>query len=52
MSDTTSLNTGKVSGVDKRLTDFYQKYHGRNIHFLECLFHVNEIYLITHHCKN
>ena len=45
MSDTTSLNTGKVSGVDKRLTDFYKKYHGRNIHSLECLFHVNEIYL-------
>ena len=45
MSDTTSLNTGKVSGVNKRLTDFYKKYHGRNIHSLECLFHVNEIYL-------
>ena len=45
MSDTTSLNTGKVSGVNKRLTDFYMKYHGRNIHSLECLFHVNEIYL-------
>ena len=45
MSDTTSLNTGKVSGVNKRLTDFYKKYHGRNIHSLECLFHVNKIYL-------
>ena len=45
MSDTTSLNTGKVSGVNKRLTDFHKKYHGRNIHSLECLFHVNEIYL-------
>ena len=45
MSDTTSLDTGKVSGVNKRLTDFYMKYHGRNIHSLECLFYVNEIYL-------
>ena len=52
MSDTTSLNTGKVSGVNKRLTDFYKKYHGRNIHSLECLFHVNEIYFITRHCEN
>ena len=32
MSDTTSLNTGKTSGVNKRLTDFYKKYHGRNMH--------------------
>ena len=47
MSDTTSLNTGKVSGVNKRLTDFYMKYHGRNIHSLKCLFHVNEIYYHT-----
>ena len=45
MSDTTSLNTGKMSGVSKRLTDFYKKHHGRNIYSLECLFHVNEIYL-------
>ena len=46
MSDTTFLNTGKISGVNKRLTDFYMKYHGKNIHSLECLFHVNEIYLL------
>ena len=47
MSDTTALNTGKISGVNKRLTEFYKFHHRRNIHSLECLFHVNEIYL-TH----
>ena len=35
MSDITSLNTSKVSGVNKHLTDFYMKYHGRNIHSLK-----------------
>ena len=44
MSATTSLNTGKVSSVNKRLIDFYKKYHGRNIYALECLFHASEIY--------
>ena len=47
MSDTPALNTGKISGVNKRLTDFHNCRHHRNIHLLECLFHVNEIYL-TH----
>ena len=47
LSDTTALNTGKLSGVNKRLSDFYNLHHGRKIHVLECLFHVNEIYL-TH----
>ena len=45
MPDTTTLNIGKVSGIKKRLTDFYNKYHARNIHSLEYLFHINEIYL-------
>ena len=44
MLATTSLNTGKVSGVNKCLIDFYKKYHGRNIYSLECLFHANDIY--------
>ena len=47
MSNTTALNTRKASGVNKQLTDFYKSRHHRNIHSLECLFHVNEIYL-TH----
>ena len=47
LSDTTALNTGKLSRVNKRLSDFYNLHHGRKIHVLECLFHVNEIYL-TH----
>ena len=47
MSDTRALNTGKMSGVNKRLVDFYKLHHDRNIHSLECLFHVNEIYF-TH----
>ena len=52
MSDTTALNTGKISGVNKRLADFYKLYHDRNIHSLECLFHVNEIYFYSRHFKN
>ena len=43
LSDTTALNAGKLSGVNKRLSDFYYLHHGRKIHVLECLFHVNEI---------
>ena len=46
-SDTTALNTGKMSCVYKRLADFYKLRHDRDIHSLECLFHVNEIYF-TH----
>ena len=44
MSDTTTLNTGKMSGGNKRLADFYKLYHDCNIPSLECLFHVNKIY--------
>ena len=44
MSDTTALNTGKMSGVNKRLADFYKLHYDRNIHSLECLFYVNKIY--------
>ena len=44
VSDTTALYSGKMSGVNKRLADFYKLHHDRNIYSLECLFHVNEIY--------
>ena len=47
ISDTRALNTGKMFDVNKRLADFYKLHHDRNIHSLECLFHVNEIYF-TH----
>jgi len=47
MSDTTALNTGKKTGVNKRLVDFCKQTYGHEVHTLECLFHVNEIYL-TH----
>ena len=47
MSDTTALNTGKKTGINKRLANFYKKHSSHGIHSLECLFHVNELYL-TH----
>ena len=40
MSDTTFSNTGKISGLNKRLAYFYKLHHDRNIPSLECLFHV------------
>ena len=46
MADTTALNTGKKSGVNTRLAEYFNTI-GHDIHTLECLFHVNEIYL-TH----
>ena len=52
MSDTTTLNTGKMSGVNKRLADFYKLHHDRNIHLLECSFHVNKIYFTHAIAKN
>ncbi|CAK8684380.1 unnamed protein product [Clavelina lepadiformis] len=45
MADTTAVNTGRVSGVNKRLADYFSLTIGHGIHTLECLFHVNEIYL-------
>ena len=44
MADTTAINTGKKSGVNKRLEQYFTQHMGRDIHVLECLFHVNEIY--------
>ena len=45
MADTTAVNTGKKSGVNVRLENYFQEKVGHGIHTLECLFHVNEIYL-------
>ena len=44
MADTTAINTGKRSGVNKRLQDYIMENVEHDIHTLECLFHVNEIY--------
>ena len=47
MADTTAVNTGKKSGVNTRLVQYFKETIGHDVHTLECLFHVNEIYL-TH----
>ena len=44
MADTTAVNTGKKSGVNKRLEEYFKSNIGHQIHSLECLFHTNEIY--------
>ena len=44
IADTTAVNTGKKSGVNKRLEELFQSNIGHQIHSLECLFHTNEIY--------
>ena len=44
MADTTSLNTGKKAGVNKRLDDHFSAEVGHDIHTLECMFCVDEIY--------
>ena len=43
MADATAINTCKKSDVNKRLEQFFIHNMGRDIHVLECLFHVNEI---------
>jgi len=45
MSDTTSMNTGRKTGVNKRLRDYISVNFKHDAHALECMFHVNEIYL-------
>ena len=45
MSYTTALNTGRESGVDKRMADFLQEHCGRVVHTLKYLIHSNKIYL-------
>ena len=41
MSDTTALNTGKKSDINKRLVDFYRHHYVREVHSLEYLFLIN-----------
>ena len=47
MADITAVNTGKKSGVNKRLEECFVSEIGHDVHTLECLFHVSEIYF-TH----
>ena len=44
MADTTAVNTGKKSSVNKRLEEYFKFNIGHQIHSLECLFHTNEIF--------
>ena len=44
IADTTVVNTGKKSGVIKRLEEYFESNIGHQIHSLECLFYTNEIY--------
>ena len=44
MAHTTSLNSGEIGGINKRLADYFKLVVGRDIYTLECMFHVNEIY--------
>ena len=50
MADTTAVNTGKKSSVNKRLEEYFKSIIGHQIHSLECLFHTNKIYFT--HAKN
>ena len=52
MADTTAVNSGKKSGVNKRLEEYFESNIGHQIHSLECLFHTNEIYFTFLDSKN
>ena len=45
MSDTCRMNTGKKTGINKRLRDYLDDNFEHDIHSLECMFHINEIHL-------
>jgi len=47
MADTTAVNTRRASGVNKRLQNYIKNNMGHGIQELECMFHINEVYL-TH----
>ena len=44
-NDTCRMNTGKKTGINKRLRDYLDNIFEHDIHSLECMFHINEIYL-------
>ena len=39
------MNTGKKTGINKRLRDYLDDNFEHGIHSLQCMFHINEIYL-------
>ena len=45
MSDTCRVNTGQKTGINKRLQDYIAENFKHDIYSLECMFHINEIYL-------
>ena len=45
MSDTCRMNTGKRTEINKRLRDYLDDNFEHDIHSLECMFHINQIYL-------
>ena len=45
LSDTCRMNSGKKTGINKRLRDYLDDDFKHDIHSLECKFHVNELYL-------
>ena len=45
IADTTALNTGKFSNVNQSLIEHFNEKWGRDIHALECMYHINEKYL-------
>ena len=45
MSDTCRVNAGQKTGINKRLQDYIAENFKHDIHSLECMFHINEIYL-------
>ena len=44
-SDTCRMNTGKKTGINKRLRDHLGDNFKHDIHSLECMFPINEIHL-------
>ena len=45
MSDTCRMNTGKKTGINKRLRYYLDDNFEHDMHSLQCMFHINEIYL-------
>ena len=45
MSDTYRMNAGEKTGINKRLRDYLYDNFEHDIHSLQCMLHINEIYL-------
>jgi len=45
IADTTSLNTGRRSGINTQLQSYIQTNFAHEVHVLECLFHITEVLL-------